>query len=321
MTIIEDHANWNISRELGFNYCHTGLVRWQAFFKSDYVLLFSWSDSSWDLSFTHTAHTFFSNSYMCVTWCHRVTDWHGTTPWLTATMSSYARCVTETRCLKSLSRRKTFYGGTGNVCALVYHNVAFLGGTIYTKVNALSSEDYVDVIKALTNVFSSQTVSDKTASTCRRSFPRSSWQWNGTPEMRLHRWAQVSTANTPVFWRTSHGGNIHAPCNSSADIYSDSVHVCTVSFIISSGSQTLSLMLSFGSREKFTAHIPLFLSVINSDTGSSWSKLNLSDINISTIASANTVYFPYMNHIHSSLLHYIPPHSLPLPPCSGSMRA
>ncbi|KAI3375154.1 hypothetical protein L3Q82_021675, partial [Scortum barcoo] len=25
MTIIEDHANWNISRELGFNYCHTGL--------------------------------------------------------------------------------------------------------------------------------------------------------------------------------------------------------------------------------------------------------------------------------------------------------
>uniref|UniRef100_H2SAV4 Phosphatidylinositol-4,5-bisphosphate 3-kinase catalytic subunit alpha n=1 Tax=Takifugu rubripes TaxID=31033 RepID=H2SAV4_TAKRU len=27
MTIIEEHANWNISRELGFNYCHTGLVR------------------------------------------------------------------------------------------------------------------------------------------------------------------------------------------------------------------------------------------------------------------------------------------------------
>lgn len=27
MTTIEDHANWNISRELGFNYCHTGLVR------------------------------------------------------------------------------------------------------------------------------------------------------------------------------------------------------------------------------------------------------------------------------------------------------
>uniref|UniRef100_A0AAQ4NVQ3 Phosphatidylinositol 4,5-bisphosphate 3-kinase catalytic subunit alpha isoform n=1 Tax=Gasterosteus aculeatus aculeatus TaxID=481459 RepID=A0AAQ4NVQ3_GASAC len=25
MTIIEEHANWNISRELGFNYCHTGL--------------------------------------------------------------------------------------------------------------------------------------------------------------------------------------------------------------------------------------------------------------------------------------------------------
>ncbi|XP_034559389.1 phosphatidylinositol 4,5-bisphosphate 3-kinase catalytic subunit alpha isoform isoform X2 [Notolabrus celidotus] len=25
MTIIEDHANWNISRELGFSYCHTGL--------------------------------------------------------------------------------------------------------------------------------------------------------------------------------------------------------------------------------------------------------------------------------------------------------
>uniref|UniRef100_A0A3P8PFU7 Phosphatidylinositol 4,5-bisphosphate 3-kinase catalytic subunit alpha isoform n=1 Tax=Astatotilapia calliptera TaxID=8154 RepID=A0A3P8PFU7_ASTCA len=27
MSTIEDHANWNISRELGFNYCHTGLVR------------------------------------------------------------------------------------------------------------------------------------------------------------------------------------------------------------------------------------------------------------------------------------------------------
>lgn len=27
MTIIEEQANWNISRELGFNYCHTGLVR------------------------------------------------------------------------------------------------------------------------------------------------------------------------------------------------------------------------------------------------------------------------------------------------------
>lgn len=27
MTSIEEHANWNISRELGFNYCHTGLVR------------------------------------------------------------------------------------------------------------------------------------------------------------------------------------------------------------------------------------------------------------------------------------------------------
>lgn len=27
MPSIEEHANWNISRELGFNYCHTGLVR------------------------------------------------------------------------------------------------------------------------------------------------------------------------------------------------------------------------------------------------------------------------------------------------------
>lgn len=27
MAVIEDHANWTISRELGFNYCHAGLVR------------------------------------------------------------------------------------------------------------------------------------------------------------------------------------------------------------------------------------------------------------------------------------------------------
>ena len=27
MASIEEHANWNISRELGYNYCHTSLVR------------------------------------------------------------------------------------------------------------------------------------------------------------------------------------------------------------------------------------------------------------------------------------------------------
>lgn len=54
--------------------------------------------------------------------CHRVTDWHVTTPWLTTTMSSFGRCVTETRCLKSLSRKKTSSGGTG---ALVFHHMAY----------------------------------------------------------------------------------------------------------------------------------------------------------------------------------------------------
>lgn len=53
---------------------------------------------------------------------HRVTDWHVTTPWLTTTMSSFGRCVTETRCLKSLSRKKTSSGGTG---ALVFHHMAY----------------------------------------------------------------------------------------------------------------------------------------------------------------------------------------------------
>lgn len=37
MTTIEDHANWNISRELGFNYCHTSLVRYQALFFMKYA--------------------------------------------------------------------------------------------------------------------------------------------------------------------------------------------------------------------------------------------------------------------------------------------
>lgn len=27
MTVIEEHANWTISRELGFNYSYAGLVR------------------------------------------------------------------------------------------------------------------------------------------------------------------------------------------------------------------------------------------------------------------------------------------------------
>lgn len=60
-------------------------------------------------------------------WCNRVTEWRGTIPSRTATMSSFARCVTGTRCLKSLSRRKTLYGGTGNVCILVYHYTGFSG--------------------------------------------------------------------------------------------------------------------------------------------------------------------------------------------------
>lgn len=60
-------------------------------------------------------------------WCNRVAEWPGITPSRTATMSSFARCVTGTRCLKSLSRRKTLYGGTGNVCTLVPHYIVFWG--------------------------------------------------------------------------------------------------------------------------------------------------------------------------------------------------
>lgn len=47
--------------------------------------------------------------------CHhfRVTDWHATIRWPTTTTSSSGKCVTETRCQKSLSRRRTSCGGTG----------------------------------------------------------------------------------------------------------------------------------------------------------------------------------------------------------------
>lgn len=44
MSTIEDHANWNISRELGFNYCHTGLVRVKMCLLVSVLLC--WSDTS-----------------------------------------------------------------------------------------------------------------------------------------------------------------------------------------------------------------------------------------------------------------------------------
>lgn len=66
--------------------------------------------------------SFLTLGCMSYFWYQRVTGWRVTTPWLTATTSSSVRCVTETRCLKSLSRRKTFCGGTG---ALVYPHGIF----------------------------------------------------------------------------------------------------------------------------------------------------------------------------------------------------
>ncbi len=67
MTVIEDHANWNISRELGFNYCHTGLVRNQHLF-----LLICFV--------CPTQFVCLNLSVACVIWYRRVTDWRVTTP-------------------------------------------------------------------------------------------------------------------------------------------------------------------------------------------------------------------------------------------------
>lgn len=145
MTIIEEHANWNISRELGFNYCHTGLVRWQPFVCfamcfGFWCHIYLWDrNSSWycfkymywcqcfmfyqDLWGRSPCWPYAVLTLMHMLLCyHRLTDWHVTTPWLTTTMSSFGRCVTETRCLKSLSRKKTSSGGTG---ALVFHHMAY----------------------------------------------------------------------------------------------------------------------------------------------------------------------------------------------------
>lgn len=57
----------------------------------------------------------------------RATDWLETNPWLRAIMSSCAKCVTETLCLTSLSRRRTSCGATGKFIWVYTLLRAFLG--------------------------------------------------------------------------------------------------------------------------------------------------------------------------------------------------